>query len=115
MDSLTEKELFQSILEAQMQIQNNIYPEIRVLSQEQQMLVNTRAMIHEVIEVERELNWKHWKKKVPVNYDRVKEEVVDEFIFLMNQINICGMDAEELFDRTLKKMDMNINRVLNGY
>ena len=112
---MTEKEIFQSLLEAQMQMQNNIYPQIRVLSQEQQMLVNTRAMMHEVIEVENELNWKHWKAVVAVDDDKIKEEIVDEFIFLMNQINISGMDSEELFDRTLKKMNTNVNRQLTGY
>ena len=112
---MPEKEIFQSLLEQQMQIQNNIFPQIRVLSQEKQMLVNTRAMMHEVMEVEDELNWKHWKVPVPVDDDKIRNEVVDEFIFLMNQINICGMDAEELFDRTISKMNENVNRQLRGY
>lgn len=112
---MSEKEIFQHLLEQQMHIQNNIFPQIRVLSQEKQMLVNTRAAIHEVIEVEDELNWKHWKKPVPVDDDKIRNEIVDVFIFLMNMINISGMDAEELFDRTISKMEKNVNRQLNGY
>ncbi len=112
---MSEKEIFQSLLEAQMQMQNKVYPEVQKLSQRQQMLLNTRALMHEVMEVEDEVNWKHWKQVVPVNDDRVREEVVDEFIFLMNQINICGMNSEELFDRTIKKMETNVNRQLTGY
>ena len=107
--------LFQQLLDSQDKMQKECFPDIQKLNQEEQMLINTRALIHETIEVERELNWKHWKKPKPVNDEAVKNEVIDQFIFLMNEINITGMDAEELYYRTMSKINVNIDRQKSGY
>ncbi len=109
-------DMLQTMLEIQKEIQLKCYPNVQTLPREEQMLINTRAMIHETCEVENELNWKHWKKPADIDFDhKVKEEIVDQFIFLMNLINISDMDASELYDRTLNKIDVNIQRQLTGY
>lgn len=110
-----EDEIFEQLLIIQEQVEEDIYPHLGELNQEEQMLIYTRAMIHETIEVERELNWKHWKRSFPVNDDAIKGEIVDQFIFLMNEINISGMDANELFERTIDKIAINIDRQSSGY
>jgi len=107
--------LLQQLLDSQLQMQEEYFPEIKKLSQGEQMLINTRAMIHETIEVENELNWKHWKKPILINDKAIKDEIVDQFIFLMNEINISKMDAEELYERTMNKININIARQKSGY
>lgn len=107
--------MFQEILDKQRKIQVDYFPEFCKLKQETQMLETTRSLIHEIIEVERELNFKHWKKPVLVDEEKVKNELVDVFIFFMNAVNIVGMTEDELFSRTLKKMDINKKRQENGY
>ena len=96
-------------------MQKEYFPEVQKLKQEEQMLINTRALIHETIEVENELNWKHWKKPIAVNNDAIKNEIVDQFIFLMNEINITGMNAAELYQLTMSKINVNIKRQKSGY
>ena len=39
-------EFLQKILDAQLKMQTSVYPEVKKLPQEEQMLINTRAMIH---------------------------------------------------------------------
>ena len=107
--------LLQQMLDSQSEMQKEYFPNIQKLTQEEQMLINTRAMIHETIEVERELNWKHWKKSKPVNDEAVKNEIADQFIFLMNEINISGMDATQLYQRVMSKINVNIDRQRSGY
>ena len=110
-----EEFLLDKMLSTQYLMQEKWFPGVQVLSQGEQILINTRALIHEVIEVENEVSWKHWKKPVQIDQDKVKDEVADIFIFLMNLINISGMDASELYDRTLNKIDVNIQRQQIGY
>ncbi len=107
--------LLQELLDKQSDMQKTYFPKLQDLSIEEQLLINTRAIIHETVEVERELNWKHWKKPTLVNYDSIANEVVDQFIFLINEINICGMNAVEVFDRTMRKINVNIERQKSGY
>jgi len=110
------QEIFmEMLLKRQREMQEEYFPEIEKLSKEEQMLINTRALIHETIEVERELNWKHWKKVHPVDDHAIKEEIVDQFIFLLNEINIMGMSSTEFFKRTQEKISINIARQKSGY
>lgn len=110
-----EEEILEKLLNLQKNMQIVMYSDVNKLSKYEQLLINTRALIHEVIEVEDEVNWKHWKNSVPVNEGDLKNEIVDCFIFLMNIINLSGMDSNELVDRAIAKMDVNIVRQLRGY
>lgn len=47
--------------------------------------------------------------------DKFKDEMVDAFHFFMNVLIAAGMDANELFERYLKKNKINIDRQNNGY
>lgn len=99
----------------QRQLQHSIYTEFMKLPKEERLQDNLKHIIHEVIEVERETNFKHWKTPVPVDWNNVKNELVDVFIFFMNACNEAGMDVHELLMRTSEKQKINIDRQNNGY
>ena len=106
---------FQIALYMQKKLQQKLFPDLEQKTVNERMLVNTHALMHEVMEVERELNWKHWKKDKLINWDAVKDEIADEMIFLMNQINIMGMSSEDIIKRVIDKMDTNVSRQMHGY
>ncbi len=108
-------DLFQMTLDVQQKMQETYYPKIEEMFMEDKMLISTRAILHEVLEVEDEVNWKHWKKDVEVDEEKIAEELVDVFIFFMNLMNASEMTAKELIERTLDKIDINIERQKNGY
>lgn len=105
----------QKILDLQSQLQDSHFPQVGKLSIEKQVLEHTRAIVHETIEVERELNYKYWKKPVPVDWGKVKNEIADQFIFLLNECNAVNMSADELFKRVLDKQGINKRRQIEGY
>lgn len=105
----------QKIMDDQVELQNEYYPEIQKKSKNQQMLINIEALYSEVDETHRELNWKHWKKEKPINWENVKNEITDQLIFVLNQANISGMTAAELIARTYEKQALNRARQKNGY
>ena len=47
--------------------------------------------------------------------ENFKDEIVDAFHFFMNIMIAAGMNADELFDRYLKKNKINIERQETGY
>jgi len=59
----------------------------------------TMALMDELMEALRETPWKPWKKGQTLDYDRVKDELVDAWHFLMNLMLWTGMDATELYTR----------------
>lgn len=103
------------IFELQYKIQELIIEDLESMDTETLLLLQTHALMHETIEVEMELNWKHWKKPKPVDWEKVKNEIVDQFIFLINECNAIGMSSDELLERTLSKQEINVNRQLSGY
>ena len=108
-------DLFQMTLDVQQHMQEKYYPDVEAMFMEDQMLISTRAIIHEVLEVENEVNWKHWKKPVDIDDEKIADELVDVFIFFMNLMNASEMTAKELIERTLDKIDINIERQKTGY
>lgn len=107
--------LFQTVLDEQDLMQKKFFPSIQEKTYEEQMLINTRALLHETIEVEIELNWKHWKKPVTINKTKILEEMADQFIFMMNEININKISADDFLAIVMNKINVNIQRQLNGY
>ena len=104
------------LLSTQRKLQQDCYPKfMHDNSNEMRLLDNCGHIIHETVEVERELNFKHWKVHRDVKWDRVQDELVDVFIFLMNAFNEAGMDQKVLFDKVLAKQKINRQRVKDGY
>ena len=88
--------------------------ERKKMSKFEWILVMTRALIHEACETEDEVKWKHWKKESYPDINRVREEIVDQFIFVMNQINVV-FTQEEFVSMLKKKMQVNVRRQREGY
>ena len=104
-----------TLMKIQRELQDGFYPEFMKLTREVRLQDNLKHIIHETIEVERETNFKHWKTPVPVDWDKVQNELVDVFIFFMNACNEAGLSAKDLISYTLLKQEINRDRQRTGY
>ncbi len=104
------------IFEKQRRLQFACYPDfMSINTREQRLQDNLKHIIHEVIEVERETNFKHWKQPTRTDWDNIKEELVDVFIFFMNACNEAHLTPAELIDMTIAKQKINEDRKMSGY
>jgi dimeric dUTPase (all-alpha-NTP-PPase superfamily) len=73
------------------------------------------ALVHEAIELQRETNWKWWKKESTVNKEKIQEEIIDMWHFLI-QISIeSGMDSKRILEKYMEKNEENLKRQIKGY
>jgi dimeric dUTPase (all-alpha-NTP-PPase superfamily) len=73
------------------------------------------ALVHEAIELQRETNWKWWKKESTVNMEKIQEEIIDIWHFLI-QISIeSGMDSKKMIEKYMEKNEENLKRQIKGY
>ncbi len=70
----------------------------------------TLAMLSEMAELIAEVNFKWWKNPKEIDYNNVKDELVDVFHFFMSMCLKVGMDADELLSRYVKKNEENFKR-----
>ena len=70
----------------------------------------TLAMVSELAELLDEVNFKWWKNPKEINYDNVKEELVDILHFFVGTCIKTGMDGNELLERYLAKNKENFDR-----
>lgn len=68
--------------------------------------------LHEALD---EMGWKIWASSKHWNEEAVKGELIDAWHFFMNLLIVSGMDAEEVFERYMKKHDVNVSRQKEGY
>ena len=68
------------------------------------------AMLEEVVEVIRELNWKPWKHKHELELDKIKEELIDVLHFWLTIANCLKMNSEEILSLYSKKNRKNRER-----
>lgn len=80
------------------------------LPPEQRVLTSTRALIHEIVELEDELQWKPWKNAQPLDQDAIQMEVADCWFFLLQVTLDLGIDANTLFAMYGQKYRENIRR-----
>ncbi|MDA2639129.1 dUTPase [Bacillus cereus] len=71
------------------------------------VIATTVAMEDEISELRNEINWKHWKNEKPVNMDRVRSEVTDLWAFLISLSLHVDMDATDVYNEYLAKMQEN--------
>lgn len=74
------------------------------------MQKETLAMISELSELLDEVNFKWWKNPKDIDYNRVKEELIDIFHFFMSMCLKAGMNADEVYDRYIEKNKENFKR-----
>lgn len=80
------------------------------ITPEQWIQKQTLAMLSELAELIAEVNFKWWKNPKEVNYDNVKEELVDILHFFVGMCNRMGMGSEELYNRYRLKNKENFDR-----
>jgi dimeric dUTPase (all-alpha-NTP-PPase superfamily) len=73
------------------------------------------ALVHEAIELQRETNWKWWKKEITPDKEKIQEEIIDMWHFLV-QISIeSGLDSKSLMEKYMEKNEENLKRQTKGY
>ncbi len=68
------------------------------------------ALMVELGEVVEEAKYKWWKNDNTIDFDKLKEELVDVLHFFLGMCIDSGMTADELFDIYLKKNKENYDR-----
>lgn len=93
---------------------NNLY-DIEEPFEGYRIFMLSSALIHEAIELQRETNWKWWKKRDQLNENKIQEEIIDLWHFLI-QISIeVGLDSETVVEKYIEKNLKNIKRQENDY
>ena len=101
----------EKLFEMQSQLNDYIIQKHNVkFTQSEWIQKETLAMLSELAEVLDEVNFKWWKVEKPINNDALREEIVDVLHFFISMCIFSGMDANELFDRYLKKNKENFDR-----
>ena len=84
--------------------------------------INILAIMDELAEFMRETRWKNpgdvkygWKQHQQLNREEAKNELVDLFHFFINLCIGIGMNADELYEKYVKKRKENVRRQVNGY
>jgi dimeric dUTPase (all-alpha-NTP-PPase superfamily) len=109
-----QNELFKKQLENNKNKMENLY-EIKEPFEGYRIFMLSTAIVHEAIELQRETNWKWWKKESKMNNDKIQEEIIDMWHFLI-QISIeAGLDSEKLVEKYIEKNQENLKRQVKGY
>ncbi|MCX8003324.1 MAG: dUTPase [Anoxybacillus mongoliensis] len=75
----------------------------------------TIAMESEIDEIRREVNWKWWKQEKEIDLERLQEEVIDLWHFLLSLSRMVGLTPETIFERYMQKNAINHKRQEQGY
>lgn len=70
----------------------------------------TAALIFELGEASNEIGWKPWASDRSLDHDKYVGELIDAWHFFMNLMLIAGVTEEELYDRYMEKMNVNLRR-----
>ena len=83
-----QNELFNKQLEnsAAVNKMKNLY-EIKEPFDGYRIFMLSTALLHEAVELQRETNWKWWKKETKTDIDKVQEEIIDIWHFVI-QVSI---------------------------
>lgn len=75
----------------------------------------TIAMESEIDEIRREVNWKWWKQEKEIDLERLQEEVIDLWHFLLSLSRMVGLTPEMIFEKYMTKNKINHQRQEQGY
>ena len=73
------------------------------------------ALLHEVVELQRETGWKWWKTEKALEEQRIQEEVIDLWHFLIQLSIEAGLDPQMLISKYSEKNKENTKRQQQGY
>lgn len=68
------------------------------------------AMISELSELLDEVNFKWWKNPKELNFDNIKNELIDILHFFLSMCIKAGMPPQEIFERYISKNKENFLR-----
>lgn len=73
------------------------------------------ALIHEVVELQRETNWKWWRRESKVSLENCQEELIDIWHFVIQLSIELKLDPLALVEKYSQKHAENISRQKMGY
>ena len=73
------------------------------------------AIIHEAIELQRNTNWKWWKKPTPFDEAEAREELIDIWHFVIQASLELNMTPDDILKEYQKKNQINRQRQIDGY
>jgi hypothetical protein len=77
--------------------------------------LNVLALTAELHEALDETGWKPWASSRHIYEDRLQEELIDAWHFLMNLFLHANMDADKIFEMYCRKHGINVTRQEDGY
>ncbi|MDR4492397.1 MAG: dUTPase [Candidatus Nitrosocosmicus sp.] len=73
------------------------------------------ALLHETVELQRETDWKWWKSDKGVDHQKIVEEIIDLWHFLIQLSIEAGIDPDLLVTKYMQKNRENTKRQESGY
>lgn len=73
------------------------------------------ALIHEVIELQRETNWKWWKHESSISLENCQQELIDIWHFIIQLSIELKINPATLVEKYASKHSENIRRQKRGY
>ncbi len=109
-----QNELFKKQLENAENKMKNLY-EIKEPFDGYRVFMLSTALVHEAIELQGETNWKWWKQGIKKNDDKIQEEIIDIWHFLIQLSIEAGLDSKKLIEKYMQKNEENLKRQVKGY
>ncbi|UQD53325.1 alpha/beta hydrolase [Bacillus methanolicus] len=104
------------LFEMQRQLDERIIKERNVNKTFDEWVIGlTIAMESEIDEIRREVNWKWWKQNKEIDMDKLQEEVIDLWHFLLSLSRTVGLTPETIYEKYMQKNVKNHARQANGY
>ena len=85
------------------------------VQQTQWILNYGRALSQELAELTDSVPWKWWAKYQKFDKQNAQVEIVDIFHFLISLAQTLGMSAEDVYEKYMKKNQVNFQRQDSGY
>lgn len=73
------------------------------------------ALLHEVVELQRETEWKWWKTEKGIENQKIQEEIIDLWHFLIQLSIEAGLEPETLVAKYIEKNRENTKRQQRCY
>lgn len=115
---MNDVDQLRELFRMQKSLNNRIGVDTDTMSEEDKIkwvLNYCRAMSQEISELTDSTPWKWWAKYQKFDEQNARVEVIDLFHFLISLAQVLGMDADDVFQRYVKKNQVNFNRQESGY
>ena len=73
------------------------------------------AIMHESVELQRLTNWKWWKTPTEFNEKEAREELIDNWHFVVQASLELNLTPEEILEEYQRKNEINRQRQKDGY